>query len=63
MNTLSMQELLLTIAAVKHYQTHNLSVKSSQYKEYSHILNVLEQQISDENLSGLSRHQPNQGQV
>jgi hypothetical protein len=47
---LTKEELQSLIDAVKHYQQHHLSITSSRYQEYSNILNVLINEITNEDL-------------
>ena len=50
MPKLTKEELQSLIDAVKHYQQHHLSITSSRYQEYSNILNVLINEITNEDL-------------
>ncbi len=50
MPKLTKEELQSLIDAVKHYQQHHLSITNSRYQEYSNILNVLINEITNEDL-------------
>ena len=50
MPKLTKEELQSLIDAVKHYQQHHLSITNSRYQEYSNILNILINEITNEDL-------------
>ncbi len=50
MPKLTKEELQSLIDAVKHYQQLHLSITNSRYQEYSNILNVLINEITNEDL-------------
>ena len=56
MNQLNKEQLRDLMHAVRHYQYHHISINNPRYEEFSHILNVLEQNLPNENISGYSRH-------
>ena len=56
MDQLNREQLRDLMHAVRHYQYHHISINNPRYEEFSHILNVLEQNLSNENISGHSRH-------
>lgn len=56
MNQLNREQLRDLMHAVRHYQYHHISINNPRYHEFSHILNVLEQNLPNENISGHSRH-------
>ena len=47
MPKLTKEELQSLIDAVKHYQQHHLSITRYRYQEYSNILNVLINEITN----------------
>ena len=52
MKNLSREQLRDLMHAVRHYQYHHISINNPRYNEFSNILNVLEQHITNEDLSG-----------
>ena len=51
MNELNREQLRDLMHAVRHYQYHHISINNPRYDEFSHILNVLEQNLPNENIS------------
>ena len=59
MKNLTREQLRDLMHAVRHYQYHHISIKNPRYNEFSNILNVLEQHITDEDLSGYDGRRSN----
>ncbi len=45
MNELSIEQLRDVINALKHYQTHNISLNNPRYNSFNLIIELVEQQI------------------
>ena len=60
MDKLTREQLRDLMHAVRHYQYHHISIKNPRYEEFSHILNVLEQHLPNEDISGYGGRRNNQ---
>ena len=56
MDQLNREQLRDLMHAVRHYQYHHISINNPRYDEFSHILNVLEQNLPNEDISRHSKH-------